>query len=648
MAFVVSSGELATTGAGVTPAYAPISLRAAPWEYETIWRTQPQVRTVIGFIARNIAQLGIHTFRRVSETDRVRLRDHPLAQLLAGPLPGMTQYRFIERIVSDRALYDNFYGIKLKLNGRLRVLPVPPTLIRPYGGNWIAPEYYETAGGRHFAPDEVIHIHGYSPNDLTYGESPIEALRELILESSEAAKARAKMWKNGSRLTGVLVRPADAPDWNEKEKRRFREMWRSFSDGGGAEGGTPILEDGMTYDKVGFNPEQAQYIEARKLNREECAAAYYIPPPLIGILDHATYSNIKEQHAHLYQDTLGPWTVDLQQEFVAQILPDLPGDNADVYCEFNVEAKMRGDFESQAAAASTATGGPWMTVNETRARNNLPAVEGGDTLIVPLNVTQGGLASPRDTAPEAGDAPPKARGLPRSKATGRPSSIGTFVSERDALEKTLVSFSERQADALLVAAGAKADEDGMPDLLALWAQGSEDRLAQLQALLAHHGFRLAQVGAWEVLDAWNGEAEGWSADVMLAWILAAAETHAAQHEEAGREAVATVQEEGGDGWREALRSAAGAWGTAAAARAITASTELRSFGGHDAAGASGLTKKIWRTGGTNPRASHKAQNGEQVSLDDVFSNGLRWPGDGKGETKELVNCNCKLDYAKED
>jgi phage portal protein BeeE len=198
MAFVVSSGQLATTGAGVLPAYAPSTFRAQPWEYETIWRTQPQVRTVIGFIARNIAQLGIHVFRRISDTDRERLRDHPLAQLLDSPLPGMTQYRFIERIVSDRALYDNFYGIKLKLNGRLRVLPVPPTLIRPYGGNWIAPEYYETAGGRNFGVDEVIHIHGYSPTDMTYGESPIEALRELILESSQAAKQRAQMWQGGA------------------------------------------------------------------------------------------------------------------------------------------------------------------------------------------------------------------------------------------------------------------------------------------------------------------------------------------------------------------------------------------------------------------------------------------------------------------
>ncbi|MET9158280.1 phage portal protein [Streptomyces parvulus] len=648
MAFVVSSGELATTGAGVLPAYAPMTLRAAPWEYETIWRTQPQVRTVIGFIARNIAQLGLHVFRRVSDTDRERLREHPLAQLLSEPLPGMTQYRLIERVVSDRALYDNFYGIKLKLNGRLRMLPVPPTLIRPYGGNWIAPEYYETAGGRQFGPDEVVHIHGYSPTDLTFGESPIESLRDLILEADEANRQRRQMWKGGARMTGVLVRPPDAPEWGERDRRRFREMWRSFSQGGGAEGGTPILEDGMDYKAVGFNPEQAQYIEARKLTREEVSAAYFIPPPLIGILDHATYSNIREQHAHLYQDTLGPWMVDLQQEFVAHLLPDLP-DNKDVYCEFNIEAKMRGSFEEQAAAASTATGGPWMTRNEIRGRNNLPAVPGGDELIVPMNVTEGGLVSPRDTAPEPGDAPSKARGLPpRSKASGRPSTLGTFDSERDALETTLTAFTERQADALLAAAGVKADDTGMPDLLALWAAGSEDRLAQLLALLSHHGYRLAQVGAWDVLNVHNPEAENWSAEVMLAWILAAAETHAEQHEEAGRAAVAAVQEGGGDGWREALQTAAAGWGSAAAARANTASTELRSFGGHDAASASGLTKKIWRTGGKNPRPSHKAQDGEAVALDDVFSNGLRWPGDGKGDTKELVNCNCDLDYAKED
>ncbi|MER5675777.1 phage portal protein [Streptomyces sp. NPDC002238] len=641
MAFVVSSGELSTTAAGVSSGWAPPLMRAAPWEYATIWRRQPQVRTVIGFLSRNVAQLGIHTFRRLSDTDRERLHDHPLAVLLGEPLPGLTQFRLVERIVSDVGLYDNWYGIKLKLNGRLRILPVPPTLIRPYGGNWIAPSHYETAGGREFGREEVVHIHGYSPGDLVGGDSPIESLRELLLEAHESAKNRAAMWRGGARTTGVLVRPADAPEWNKAERGRFREMWRGFTDGGGAEGGTPILEDGMEYKPVGFNPEQAQYIEARKLTREEVAAAYFIPPPLIGILDHATYSNIKEQHAHLYQDTLGPWLAMLEQEIAAQILPDLD-DNAGIYAEFNIAAKMRGSFEEQAAAASTATGGPWMTRNEMRGRNNLPSIEGGDELIVPMNVTEGGLASPRDTAPDAGA--PKGRPALRTKSA-RPDTLGTDAAEREALSTSLVHWTERKIDSLRAAAGAKADV--MPDLLTLWADGREDRLAQLTALLASYGFRLAQIAAWDVLDVWNPDAADWSADVMFAWILAAAESHAEQHEESARQAIAEVQAEGGELWREGLAAAGATWATAAAARAATAATEARSFGGHDAAGASGLTVKVWRTGGTNPRPSHKALDGERVAIDDVFGNGLRWPGDGAGETKELVNCDCTLDYAKE-
>jgi HK97 family phage portal protein len=644
MAFVVSSGELQLTGQTLLPGYVTMPMQAAPWEYSEIWRTQPHVRTVISFLARNIAQLGLHTFRRLSDTDRERLTDHPLALLLKSPLLGMTTYRLVERLIADSALYDDAYWLKLKVAGQDRLLPVPPTLIRPYGGNWIQCDHYEAAGGRQFGLDEVVHFHGYSPEDLRYGSSPIESLRALLLEERESSKQRAQMWKSGARMTGVLSRPAEAEQWSPEARKRFAEMWRTFAAGGGAEGGTPILEDGMQYTSIAMNAQQTQYIEARKLTREEVAAAFHIPPPLVGILDHATYSNISEQHKILYQDTLGPWLEMVQQEIVANLLPDMP-DNEGVYVEFNIQAKMAGSFEEQAAAASTATGGPWMTRNEIRARNNLPQVAGGDELIVPMNVTEGGLASPRDTAPDAG-AFPKARGRALTKSA-RPASLGTLDAERDAFAKALTTWTERQAKKLLTAAGATKADD-MPDLLALWDGGSGDRLAQLQALLAEHGYRLAQVGAWEVLSVWNPEADGWSADVMLAWILAAAETHAEQHEEAGRKKVAAVQEEGGDGWRDGLAVAGATWGSAAAARAVTAGTELRSFGGHDAASASGLTKKVWRTGGKNPRPSHKAQDGEKVSLDDVFSNGLRWPGDGSGKVAELANCNCELDYeAKE-
>jgi hypothetical protein len=51
--------------------------------------------------------------------------------------------------------------------------------------------------------------------------------------------------------------------------------------------------------------------------------------------------------------------------------------------------------------------------------------------------------------------------------------------------------------------------------------------------------------------------------------------------------------------------------------------------------------KEWVTG-PNPRPSHAAMNGERVALDDVFSNGARWPGWGGIDVDELAGCNCDM------
>lgn len=650
MAFVVSQGQLTATSWMTYPS-SPAAVRLADGEYRSyahLWRTQPQVRTVVSFLARNIAQLGIHAFRRVSDTDRERLADHPLIELLSRPSSQMTRYRLIERLVSDVAIYDRAYWVKAKApQGVASIVPVPPWRVFPEGPSWLeASDFriYGEAGELVLPADQVVSFHGYNPGDARVGASPLEALESMLAEEFEATRSRGQMWRNGGRMTGVLTRPADAPDWS-KGRDRFVESWKAYTAGGSMAGGTPILEDGMQYQQLALDPQKAQYIEARKLTREEVASAYHIPLPMVGILDHATFSNIKDQHKQLYQDTLGPWLTSLKEDIELQLLPDV-ADSQNVYIEFNLADKMRGSFEEQAAASSTATGRPWMTVNETRARNNLPAIEGGDDLTTPLNVTTGGLASPRDTAPDepSTEGNPKARGLALVKSS-RPDELGDFEAERDRFSMALGRWTQKQADALMAAAGLKA---GLPDLLALWDAGSKDRLAQLQELIVSSGFRLAQVGAWEVLSAFNPDADGWSADVMLAWLMAAAETHAAQHEKAGRDAVAAVSGDDKESMRAGLQGASATWVSAAVRRATTASTETSSFGGHDAAGASGLKKKVWRTGGKNPRPSHKAQDGETVDLDDVFSNGLRWPGDGMGDAKETARCNCSLDYARGD
>lgn len=58
---------------------------------------------------------------------------------------------------------------------------------------------------------------------------------------------------------------------------------------------------------------------------------------------------------------------------------------------------------------------------------------------------------------------------------------------------------------------------------------------------------------------------------------------------------------------------------------------------------SGISIKIWvHTYSQQPRNWHEEMDGEEVSIDSVFSNGLRFPGDPQGPAEEIINCNCTI------
>lgn len=406
MAFVVSAGQVASLERVTPPA--PFTMRGADGyalAYEAIWRTQPHVRTCVSFLARNIAQLGLHTFHRQSDVDRKRLTDHPVARLLERPTPRTGRFKAIDALVNDLGIYDSAYWLKVRDRDRPQgLLRLPPTMVEPIGESWVAPDGYRIRGSRGervVAADDVVHFHGYHPLLLTGGSSPIEAIRQLLAEEFAAERYREQLWRNGARMSGYITRPATAAEWSDPARRRFKAGWQAQYAGDGAQaGGTPVLEDGMEFKEASFTPEQAQYVQTRKLTREEVAALYHIPLPMVGILENATFSNITEQHKQLYQDTLGPWLTQIAEVINVQLLPDF--DDVDgVYVEFNMAEKLRGSFEEQAKNLQTAIGGPWLTRNEGRARMNLSPIDGGDELITPLNVLTGGQASPTDSAPEA-------------------------------------------------------------------------------------------------------------------------------------------------------------------------------------------------------------------------------------------------------
>ena len=369
-----------------------------------LWRTQPHLRTVVDFLARNVAQLGLHSFVMDGE-DRVRDRDSAVARVLCSrPNAHMTTYELVYDLVGNLALYNRAYWFVYPgKDGGLQIQPFP--------SDWVAVEYdsffsvksYSVSAPGAKEPltvpaENVVAFNGWNPVWDAEG-SPVETLRLILEEQHHSRVHRLQVWKRNGRVGSYLTRPQGAPDWDNTARKRFYEMFEAFvGDNGERAGGTPLLEDGMELKRVGFNSADEQWSDSVKISLETVAQVYQVNPTMVGVLDNANYSNTKEFNKTLYTNTLGPMLRMIESRINAFLLP-LFGAQDGQFVEFNVEEKLRGSFEEQAAVTSQAVGGPWMTRNEARKMRNLPPIDSGDELIVPLNLGVPGEPTATDDDP---------------------------------------------------------------------------------------------------------------------------------------------------------------------------------------------------------------------------------------------------------
>lgn len=282
-----------------------------------------------------------------------------------------------------------------------------------------------------------------------------------------------------------------------------------------------------------------------------------------------------------------------------------------------------------------------MTRNEARAANNLPRVEGGDELITPLNVTEGGQASPRDTQGDAYDYPGvdnqakklEPCGCKSCKTSEELRIKGKSDKEDDEqIEKILTSFFKRQARSVIPK--ISADPTDFWDAKRWDKELAEDLQPALEKIADKHG-----IEASETLQS------DYDTEVTRAYIEKAAQMRAKrindrtlehleedmENEEPDAAHVFEVRENAAE---RLARSAAGSiasFAIAEAAHQAISESAPRVVGR--------IVEKEWVTG-PNARESHQLMNGERVPIDADFSNGQHWPGEDIGDPSESCGCNC--------
>jgi HK97 family phage portal protein len=123
------------------------------------------------------------------------------------------------------------------------------------------------------------------------------------------------------------------------------------------------MPPGYQLKAVGFDPDKGQMTEARRLQIEEIARLYSLPPWFLQDLTHANFANSENQDLHLVKHNLMQWGKAWEDECNLKLFGRR---NSSRRVRLNMDSVMRGDFKTRADAVAALVQAAVYTPNDGR------------------------------------------------------------------------------------------------------------------------------------------------------------------------------------------------------------------------------------------------------------------------------------------
>lgn len=336
--------------------------------YGELYMKQPWISAVVNKRADAVARLPVNVWDVKGDTKQLDTRS-AYATLMSDPCPYMDPFSFWGWIQRTIDIYGECYLAKMRSDSGnvFGLMPMHPSRvsIKRDPDQGIYTYYFEAGSGINtelvsFSQDDIVPFKLYNPDKLERGISKLQALQSTVFAEDSSRNATSSMWKNAGRPNIVLE---TANRLGNAGRQRLKLAFDNAHAGTSNAGQTLVLEDGVTAKAMQVSAVDMQYIEARQLNREEVCGVYDVAPPIVHILDRATFSNISAQMRAFYRDTMAPVL-----EFIESVMDKYLGADwtRSNVMRFAVDDVIRGDFEERMEAAHKALTTGVMTPNEAR------------------------------------------------------------------------------------------------------------------------------------------------------------------------------------------------------------------------------------------------------------------------------------------
>jgi HK97 family phage portal protein len=225
---------------------------------------------------------------------------------------------------------------------------------------------------------DIINLRGFG-SDPVIGISAIQAHKQNLGLSIAAQDYGADFYNKGTRIDGYIEY---AGVLKPETKDAINQQWTNNYGANGSRG-TAILDAGSKYHRLGLPPQDAQFIETRKFQKNEIATILGIPSHMINEMDGATFSNIEHQSIEFVTYGIGSWIEKIEQEYRRKLLKE--SEKRNHYFKHNVDRLLRTDVKTKGEYYRLMTDIGAYTINDVLDLEDRNSVPNGDERYVQIN-----------------------------------------------------------------------------------------------------------------------------------------------------------------------------------------------------------------------------------------------------------------------
>lgn len=339
--------------------------------------TAQRIVDVFGCINIKANALAIMPLKLYRKTNigKEELTSHTLFPLLkSAPNPELTAFEWKKMIVQDLDLRGNHY-VQIVRNGLGHIVALYPLVADGMTVEWTTTgnqkiyKYY----GQIIPSSRLLHFFDIPDKEGLKGISRIQLHKDTFEFSKSASLFGNKLFKNGVTPTGVFETPSKLDD--ASFNRLKKDLEEEYS--GLEKSGKPmLLEEGLTYKAISLTSSDAQWIESRKLNRENIATIFGVPSAMLNDTANTAYNNLEQKWLEFQTNTILPICIAIEQKSELKLLGE--SEKAYAFFKFTFNSLLRVDAKSRAEYYRTMFNMASMSPNEIRALEDMNSYNGGD------------------------------------------------------------------------------------------------------------------------------------------------------------------------------------------------------------------------------------------------------------------------------